>query len=332
VFPAAKGVALAVALAGAGYALATLPVLKVIGTLCVALLVGIAWRTAFGVPEGAGGGVKFAAKTLLRLGIVLMGARLNYGLIATAGPAVLALDLAVVVLGIAGLALLAARAGLPRDLGILMAVGTGICGASAVVAASTVIKAKEEDTTLGVALMGLLGTLGVFLYVLVGPFLGLSPRGLGVLTGSTLHEVAQVVAAAFTWGTESGDMATMVKLTRVVLLAPALLVVGWAHRRTTAGEAGRVRYTWKEPPIPWFVVGFLAVGGVNTLGWLPDAVQGGLVQASIFLMAIAMAAMGLNTDLAMIRRTGWKAIAVGLAGFFGLSAMAYGAIRMGGLG
>lgn len=330
--PFAKGVLLAIALAGAGYALALLPVLQVIGTLCVALLVGMAWRAAFGVPAGSAGGIKFAAKTLLRLGIVLMGARLNYGLVLTAGPGVLALDLAVVVVGIAGLAWLAMRMGLPRDLAVLMAVGTGICGASAVVAAGTVIKAKEEDTTLGVALMGLLGTLGVFAYVLVGPWLGLSPKALGVLTGATLHEVAQVVAAAFTWGPESGDMATMVKLTRVVLLAPALLVVGWFHRRATAGEAGQVRYTWQEPPIPWFVIGFLAVGGVNSLGWLPATVQGGLTQASIFLMAIAMAAMGLNTDWAMMRRAGWRPIAAGFAGFLGLAAMAFAAVRLASLG
>lgn len=330
--PFAKGVLLAIVLAGAGYALALLPVLKVIGTLCVALLVGMAWRAAFGVPADSGGGIKFAAKTLLRLGIVLMGARLNYALVATAGPGVLALDLAVVVVGIAGLAWLAMRMGLPRDLSVLMAVGTGICGASAVVAAGTVIKAKEEDTTLGVALMGLLGTVGVFAYVLVGPLLGLSPRALGVLTGSTLHEVAQVVAAAFTWGPESGDMATMVKLTRVVLLAPALLVVGWVHRRATASETGHVRYSWQEPPIPWFVIGFLAVGGVNTAGWLPPPVQGGLTQASIFLMAVAMAAMGLNTDWAMLRRAGARAFAAGALGFLALAVMAYGAIRAGGLG
>lgn len=330
--PFAKGVALAVTLAGAGYALATLPVLKVIGTLCVALLVGMAWRAAFGVPEGSAGGIKFAAKTLLRLGIVLMGARLNYGLVLTAGPGVLALDLAVVVVGIGGLAWVAMRAGLPRDLSILMAVGTGICGASAVVAAGTVIKAKEEDATLGVALMGLLGTMGVFAYVLVGPLLGLSPKALGVLTGSTLHEVAQVVAAAFTWGPESGDMATMVKLTRVVMLAPALLVVGWFHRRATAGEAGHVAYSWKEPPIPWFVIGFLAVGGVNSAGWLPAPVVAALTQASIFLMAIAMAAMGLNTDWAMMKRAGWRPIVVGFSGFLGLAVMAYAAVRLAHLG
>ena len=327
-----KGVALAVALAGVGYGLATLPVLKVIGTLCVALLVGLAWRATLGVPAGSAGGIRFAAKTLLRLGIVLMGARLNYGLVASAGPGVLALDLAVVVVGIGGLAWLAIKLGLPRDLALLMAVGTGICGASAVVAAGTVLRAKEEDTSLGVALMGLLGTVGVFAYVLAAPFLGLSPRALGVLTGSTLHEVAQVVAAAFTWGPESGDMATMVKLTRVVLLAPALLVIGWWHRRATAGEAGHVRYTWREPPIPWFVTGFLAVGGVNSLGLLAPAVQSGMTSASIFLMAIAMAAMGLNTDWTMLRRSGWRAIAAGLLGFLGLAVMAYTAVRVGGLG
>lgn len=324
------GLGLAALLALIAYALALLPVLKVMGTLTIALVLGIAWRAAAGLPAHSAGGLRFAAKTLLRAGIVLLGARLNFGLIASAGPKILLVDLVTVVLAIAGISWLAGRAGLPRQLGVLMAVGTGICGASAVAAASTVTRADEESTAVAAALMGLLGTFCVFLYMGVGSFLGLSPTALGVLTGSTLHEVAQVVAAAFTWGSVSGDMGTMVKLTRVVMLAPALLVVGWVYHRG-AVDGAKHRYTWKEPPVPYFVLGFLAVGAINSMGVLGAPVRDGLTQASVLLMAVAMAGMGLNTDLGAIRRTGWTAIGVGFAGFLVVAIVSYTLIRVLGL-
>jgi uncharacterized integral membrane protein (TIGR00698 family) len=312
-----KGLAIPVALAAAGYYAAQLPILKVIGPLCVTLLLGLAWRAALGVPEGSAGGTKFAARTLLRLGIVLLGARLDYALIQTAGPRVLLIDLGVIATSIAGLTYLARSLGLPRDLSILMGFGTGICGASAVAAAATVARADEDSISLAVALMGILGTLGVFFYVLVGPHLGLQPQTLGVLTGSSLHEVAQVIAAASPWGEACVKMATVVKLTRVVMLAPALVIAGFLFNQ---GQGG-VRFSWKEPPIPYFVLGFLAIGGLNTLHVIDPAVVGWLVQGSVFLMAIAMGAMGLNTHLGMIRQTGWRAVGAGLAGFFTLFAL-----------
>jgi uncharacterized integral membrane protein (TIGR00698 family) len=323
----AKGVGIPVLLAAAGYYAAQLPGLKVIGPLCVTLILGMAWRAALGLPEGSGAGTKFAARTLLRLGIVLLGARLDYALIQTAGPRVLLIDLGVIALSIGGLTFLARKVGLPRELSILMGFGTGICGASAVVAAATVARADEEATTLAVALMGILGTLGVLFYVAVGPFLGLQAETLGVLTGSTLHEVAQVIAGASPWGEACVKMATVVKLTRVVMLAPALVIAGFLFNR---GEGG-VKFSWKEPPIPYFVLGFLAIGGLNTMHVLEKPVIDLLVQASVFLMAIAMGAMGLNTDLGMIRKTGWKAVGTGLAGFLALFCFSLAGIKALGL-
>ena len=176
-------------------------------------------------------------------------------------------------------------------------------GASAVVAAGSVTRAHEEDVTLAVALCGVLGTVGVLFYVLAGPFLPLSMTQLAILTGSTLHEVAQVIAAAFTWGNATGDLGTLVKLTRVVLLAPALLALGLV---TT--ERGTVKWTWKDPPVPWFVIGFLALGIAGSFGLLPAAARQALATASIFLMTAAMAAMGLHTPLAMLRSAGLRVV------------------------
>lgn len=317
------GTALALALAAASYWLATFPGLKIMGALTVALVVGILWRATAGLPAMAIPGTKFTARTLLRLGIVLMGARLDFGLVAQAGPKILFLDVVMIVLGIIGISWIAKRFGVPAKLGMLMAVGTSICGASAVAAASSVTKADEDEVTLAVALMGILGTIGVLFYVLAGPFLGLTTMQLAVLSGSTLHEVAQVMAAAFTWGESSGDMGTLVKLTRVVLLAPALIALG-----LLSGGGGKLSYSWKEPPIPWFVIGFLAVGLLGSIGVLPTEAKAWLSNASVFLMVMAMAAMGLNTQLDMIRKAGMRTIYAGLAGFGLLAVTSYAIIRI----
>lgn len=312
------GLILALVLAAASTWLATLPGLKVMGALTVALLVGIAWRAVAGLPDLAVPGTKYTARTILRLGIVLMGARLDFGLVAQAGPKVLLLDAAMITLGILGISWIGRRFGVDAKLATLVAVGTSICGASAVAAAAPVAKAHEDDTTLAVALMGILGTIGVLFYVFVGPFLGLSHMQLAIMSGSTLHEVAQVMAAAFTWGTATGDMGTLVKLTRVVLLAPALVVLGLVMD----GGAGKgLKFSWKEPPIPWFVIGFLAVGAVGSVGLLPAVAKTWLSNTSVFLMVMAMAAMGLNTHLGMVKKAGMKVIYAGLVGF-GMLALA----------
>jgi uncharacterized integral membrane protein (TIGR00698 family) len=316
------GVALTLLLAIASTMLAKLPYASVMGPLTMALILGIGWRATAGLPEKAGPGTAISGKKLLRLGIVLMGVRLNFALIAQAGPKVVALDLAIIVGGIAGIYWLTQKFGVSKKLGMLLAVGTSICGASAVAAAAPVTKADEDDVGLAVAMCGILGTAGVLIYVLAAPLLSLTTMQLAVLSGSTLHEVAQVMAASFSWGQEAGDMGTLVKLTRVVFLAPALIVLGFLQQ-----GGGRMTFSLKEPPIPWFVIGFLAMGALNTFGIFSPAIASLLTQASVFLMTMAMAAMGLHTDLGMIRRTGMRALAAGFVGFGFLAVMSWSLIH-----
>ena len=317
--------AVATALAALSYGVAAIPGVKVMGPLTVALIIGIAVRALIGMPARLVEGTRFSARSVLRAGIVLMGARLDFGLVAKVGPRVLVLDLAVIAAGIAGIAWIARRFGVPRQLATLLAVGTSVCGASAVVAAGSVTKSKEDDVTLAVALCGVLGTVGVLFYVLAAPLLTLSATQLAVLSGSTLHEVAQVMAAAFTWGRTSGDLGTLVKLTRVVLLAPALVVLGLVSR---GQGAARLRWSWREPPVPWFVVGFVAVGVASSVGLVPSAARALLSTVSVFLMVVAMAAMGLGTQLEMVRRAGMKVVYAGLAGFAALALLSFTLIHL----
>jgi uncharacterized integral membrane protein (TIGR00698 family) len=201
-------------------------------------------------------------------------------------------------------------------------VGSSICGASAAVAAGAVVQAEEKDVTLAVALCGVLGAAGALFYVLAGPALALSTRQLAILAGASLHEVAQVMAAAFTWGQASGDLGTLVKLTRVVLLAPTLLVLGLGQRHRG------VRYSFAHPPVPWFVIGFLLAGVASTVGLVPTAARSWLASASVYLMATAMAAMGLHTDLGTLRRAGFGVVRLGLVGFAGLALLAWSLIHL----
>src|SRR5260370_3723907 len=154
------GAVLDTVLAAASYFLATLPGLKIMGPLTVALMVGIVVRSSVGLPAWALTGIRFSARTILRLGIVLMGARLNFALVASVGPKVLALDALVILVGIVAMAWLGRRFGGPPKLAMLLAVGTSVCGATAVVAAGSVTQADCEEITLAVPRRGVLGTAG----------------------------------------------------------------------------------------------------------------------------------------------------------------------------
>jgi uncharacterized integral membrane protein (TIGR00698 family) len=315
------GALLCLGLAIAAHYLAALPGLAVMGPLTLALVLGILLRARGPLPWSDAGSRIFA-RPVLRLGVLLMGARLDFALVARVGPRILLLDFLLICVGLVGIAWLARAMRVPPKLATLLAVGTSICGASAVVAAGSITKAEEEDVTLAVALCGLLGTLGVLFYVLAGPWLPLSISQLAVMSGSTLHEVAQVIAAAMTWGAQSGDLGMLVKLTRVALLAPALLALGLVSRGSGP------RYSLQEPPVPWFVIGFLVLGTAGSFGLLPPAVKDLAARTSLFLMTAAMAAMGLHTQLAMLRKAGPRVIYAGALAFACMAALSFSLIHV----
>jgi uncharacterized integral membrane protein (TIGR00698 family) len=314
------GLALTIFIGCVATLLAPLPGLAVMGSLTVALLLGLAWRAVVGLPKTYMSGVRFSAQKLLRYGIILTGVRLNFALIISSGVQVLLLDALLIAFGVGLLPLVMHRLGLPKRLAFLIGVGQSICGASAVGAMAALFpEVDEDDVSLAVAICGLVGTVGVLLFGFGIHLLPISSNLYGLLTGSTLHEIAQVVAAGAAGGPKAADLAMVVKLTRVMLLAPVALIVAFifalrAERRTELGA--RRSFSWKKIPIPWFVFGFLAVGAVNSLGLFPKSIANIIMQISVFLLVVAMAAMGLMVDLAVIRRTGLKAVGVALLVFF----------------
>lgn len=311
------GLLLVTGLCAGAYLLASLPGLRYVGALGLALVLGIGFRAALGLPASARPGASFAARTLLRVGVALLGVRLNLALLPTAGPAVLGLVSLAVVVGIVVVERLGKLAGLSRGLRWSLAFGSGVCGASAAVAAATLAGSTDDEVSVAVGTVSLVGTLGALGYTLAGAAAGLSPERYGMMTGSTLQEVGQVLAAGFALGPEAGDLATLVKLARVALLAPALVIAGLILRGRGGSVAGR-----PAALLPWFLVAFVLIGLVASTGIVPAAVLAMAGTASVWLAAAAMAGIGLGVDLATVRRAGGPALLVGSAGFGALVAMA----------
>ncbi|AZK48877.1 YeiH family protein [Paenibacillus lentus] len=328
------GVGLTVLLAIAAKYLSSLPLLSVMGHLVIAIMLGLVWRAVIGVPEYAAGGISFSSKKLLRFGIILLGMRLNLQSIVQAGPKMFTMAIIHITFTIAVVWGLAKWLKIPGKLGILTACGTAICGAAAVVAIAPQIKAKDEETAIGAAVVAMLGTLFTLIYSLIYPVIGLSAQGYGVLSGATLHEIAHVIAAAAPAGNEAEDIAVVAKLTRVAMLVPVSLLLGMWMNRKERRENEAVGQTEVEVSrqcsiqIPWFILGFLLMSGVNTLGIISERASGIIVAVAYMLIAVAMAGLGLGVDVAVFRRLGIRPFWAGLIGSIALSVLGYGSLYL----
>ncbi|TVX95332.1 YeiH family protein [Cohnella terricola] len=325
----ATGIGLTLLIALASKYLSELPIISVMGQLVIAILIGILWRAGHGVSSQIAVGTNFASKKLLRFGIILLGMRLDWTDIAQAGPKVFLIAVIVIAFTLSAVYGFARLFKVEKRLGILTACGTAICGAAAVVAIAPQIKANDEETAIGAATVAILGTIFTLIYTILYPVLGLSPHSFGIFSGATLHEIAHVIAAAAPVGSEAVDMAVVIKLTRVALLVPVAIVIGvWANRSERRSREDRSGSSWKSVPIPWFILGFLIVSGIHSSGVVSDAVAGDVVVLAYMLLAMAMAGLGLNVDLAAFKRFGMRTFAAGSIGSVLLSGLGYALVRL----
>lgn len=318
------GLLVALALGLAGLGLAQVPMLArwQLSALTVAIVLGMVLGN-FGGPflsPRLGPGLHIAQRQLLRAGVVLYGLRLSFQDVAAIGVPGLLVDLIVVVSTLM-LGTWAGRRwfGLDRDTALLTAAGSAICGAAAVLAVERVIRPEANKVAIAVATVVLFGTLNIFLYPQMYPYLGLDPAAFGLYTGATVHEVAQVVAVGSAISPETADAAVVVKLTRVLMLVPVLLVLGWREARV-GGERAMV--------IPWFAFGFLGVVAFNSLVTLPPAWKSALLTLDTLLLAMAMAALGMETRLAKLRALGPRPLLLAGALFLWLSVGGYALVRL----
>jgi len=273
-------------------------------------------------------GVTFCKQTVLRTGIVLFGLRLTFQDIAAVGGAGVLIDVTVMCTTFALSWWLGTRVfGLERKTAMLIGVGSAICGAAAVMAAEPVVRGRAEQVTVAVATVVVFGTLAIFTYPALyhlslryGAVL-LSPGAFGIYAGSTIHEVAQVVAVGRSISEDAANAAVITKMVRVMMLAPFLVALSaYLSRRPESGDAQGIRrirrpHAPSSIVVPWFALGFVAVAALHSVPILPPALVANLTSVDTFLLAMAMAALGMTTHVSALRAAGIKPLLLSAALF-----------------
>ncbi|MEZ2391600.1 YeiH family protein [bacterium RCC_150] len=316
------------AVTGTGMAFTVHALVPPIPAMTAAVALGLLAANIPGTATWAAGrarpGLDFAGKHHMRAGIVLLGLKVSILDILDLGWFALVLIAAVVVLSFAGTYGLARLLRLPKEAALLIATGFSICGASAIGAMAAVRRIKHQDTVLPVALVTLCGTLAIGVLPLLMHPLSLSPERFGAWTGASVHDVGQVVATAQTAGPAALALAVIVKLSRVVLLAPIVAAAGVAQRiagrrkacEPTGPELGNDDDAGFPPIVPLFVVGFIAMVAVRSMGWLNSALLEGAAGVQDILLASALFGLGSAVRVRTLMHTGGRAISVALGSWF----------------
>jgi uncharacterized integral membrane protein (TIGR00698 family) len=306
----APGLVLALAVTLASVALAEIERrffgAALVDALVVAILFGVLVRAALlsaRVAARAEPGVDFATKEVLEFAVLLLGASVDLPALLRAGPALAVGIVLLVSVGLASSYAIGRALKLPHTLAVLVACGNSICGNSAIAAVAPVIGARRDHVAAAIGFTAVLGVIVVVGLPLLMRPLGLSDYQYGVLAGLTIYSVPQVLAAAFPVSATAGQIATLVKLVRVLMLGPVVIFFTLAHRRARAEGAERsiLRVTGL---LPWFIIGFLVLATLRSLGVIPQTVSDLLKQASHALTLIAMAGLGLGVDLRAVRSAG----------------------------
>ena len=277
-----------------------------LNAMMIAFTLGIALVSLVGMPESAVEGVQFASKGLLRTGVALLGLQLTLHELISLGPAPLLLVLSISTATFLFTTSLAKLISVDRKLAELLAAGTAICGAAAIVATNAVTKAEDRDVGYAITCISLFGTIAMVCFpLLVGP-LHFSLRSYGVWVGTSVHEVAQVIAASIEVDQVSEEVAITVKLARVALLAPLILTLGIAGLRTGPARHGELAN--KPALLPWFLVAFIFLVIVNSTVPHPPSLNDTANKLTGFILTISLAAIGLGTKFSDIRSRGLRPI------------------------
>lgn len=272
--------------------------------ILVSGFVGVFIRNSFGISKNDLPGVFFSAQKVLRLAVILLALRISFFQILGIGLSGLALIYFCCLSSFLFTCWLGNKLGIDRKLTQLIASGTSICGASAILVASPIIDNSEEDIAYSIALVTCLGTLAMLGYPILAGFLGLTPTVFGLWCGTSIHEVAQVIAASFQRGEISGEIATIAKLSRVMLIFPLIAFLGFQSK--VLQKSGNSNFRLRS--FPWFVLFFFLLVVINSLGLVPPTVIDPIQTLNQFLLSMAMAAMGLLTSTDALKRIGFRPI------------------------
>lgn len=295
-----------------GTLLGGVPYLNIIGALVISLILGMLMQFHQPTILRAKAGIGFISNKFLRLGIILLGFKLNLIDLAHAGIKTILLAAVIVTCTIIIGYNIARKLGVEPQLAILASSGTGICGAAAVMGISPQIKVsadqeeqKREDEVLAVAIVAILGTVFTLIEIGIKPLLHMTPTQFGVMTGGSLHEIAHAVAAGGSGGPISLDTAIITKLSRVLMLAPAALIIGiWYQKKVNRGQSTG----HQKLPIPWFMLGFIIASVIGTFVPLGTTILTWLVKLAYLVLGMAMAALGMSVNFNVILHRGRNAL------------------------
>jgi uncharacterized integral membrane protein (TIGR00698 family) len=300
--------------------------------LVLAILLGVALRTAWTPGSRWNEGINFSAKFVLEFAIVLLGASVSITMIAALGSLVILGIACIVALAIGTSYFISRFLGLPQRMCILIACGNSICGNSAIAAVAPVIGADADDIASSISFTAVLGVLVVLGLPFLVPILQLSLTQYGVLAGLTVYAVPQVLAATLPIGALSNQVGTVIKLVRVLMLGPVVLGLSLlVNRVKPAHDRLHRRKLRFNELVPWFIIGFLVVLAVRSVGLIPQSVVPAITSVAALLTTIAMAALGLGVDIRVVARSGARVTLAVTVSLIVLGVMSYGLIRLMGM-
>lgn len=254
-------------------------------------------------------GLRLAGRGVLQAGVVLLGTGLPLGQVLRVGGGSLPVMLGTLAVALTGAAVLGRLLGLPSGIRTLVGVGTGICGASAIAAVTSVVSVAEADVAYAIGTIFTYNVAAVLAFPAIGHVLGLSQHAFGLWAGTAVNDTSSVVAAAYSYGTSAGSYAVVVKLTRSLMIVPICLVLAaLSARRHASSGVGSVR-PWRL--VPPFIVGFVLASVLDTLGLVPGSWHGTLTWLAVFCTTVALSSIGLTTDPAALRRAGARPLLLG---------------------
>ena len=322
------GVLLTLGFALLGWSVSLLPGLDRLGPLASALIAAVLYRHFFGYPERLQAGIRLSSGTLLRLAVVLYGLRLDVRVILGSGFSLLAVVAVTIVFSLIAVTTLGRLWKAEKPLTLLLAFGTGICGAAAIAAVSPILRSREEDTAISAGMIALTGTAFAVVYALLQPWLPFDAAHYGIWAGASLHEVTHVAMAAAPAGSEAIADGLLAKLARVFLLVPVCLILLARMKRQNAGaqEASR------RIPFPWFLLGFAAMSLVKSYGLPALGIDAAPIvrdtsYLTTLLLSMAMAGLGLGVSLRDLRSRALLPLLALAASSVLLSALTYWIVR-----
>lgn len=281
-----------------------------VGAPVSAIILGMSIRNLGSVNPVFRPGLQFSSKYVLQFSIIALGFGLSLNQVVNTGIESLAVTITTIIAAILAAWMISKLLGISKNLNVLIGVGTAICGGSAIAAVTPIIKAEEHETAFAIATIFIFNVIAVFAFPAFGHWYGMSDTGFGMWAGTAINDTSSVVAAAYSYSAQAGDYATIVKLTRATLIIPICLILIvlqiWGSKKTNTSSLNLRRI------FPWFILWFVVAASIRSSGLIPDFLDVPINFIANFSMVIALAAIGLSSDLGLMKRAGLRPVILGL--------------------